>query len=67
MYYKPSQREVMGGAFIVLLSALFILSVVIACFILGSPIILGSERNGNGSVEYLCLGAGCENYPRMDW
>jgi hypothetical protein len=24
------------------------------------PVVLGSELNGNGSVEYLCLGRDCE-------
>lgn len=31
------------------------------------PIILGTEMNTNGVVEYLCLGNGCENLQSMDW
>jgi hypothetical protein len=30
-------------------------------------VILGSELNGDGTVEYLCLGTQCENLNRMDW
>lgn len=43
----------------------FIFGVLLACLYIVydnlEPIILGSELNTNGRVEYLCLGAGCEN------
>lgn len=29
------------------------------------PLVLGTELNANGQVEYLCLGWGCENLPPM--
>lgn len=29
--------------------------------------ILGSELNGDGTVEYMCLGTHCEDLNRMDW
>ena len=31
------------------------------------PIVLGTEMNSNGTVEYLCLGNGCHNVLAMDW
>jgi len=31
------------------------------------PMVLGTELNADGTVEYLCLGAGCENLAPMDW
>lgn len=31
------------------------------------PVILGTEMNTNGMVEYLCLGNGCESYRDMYW
>lgn len=31
------------------------------------PIVLGTELNTNGHVEYLCLGSGCESYAKMSW
>lgn len=31
------------------------------------PIILGTEMNTNGMVEYLCLGNGCDHLQDMDW
>ena len=30
-------------------------------------VILGTELNANGMVEYLCLGADCENLQNMNW
>lgn len=32
-----------------------------------TPLILGSELNGDGTVEYLCLGSSCDNLTKMDW
>lgn len=29
--------------------------------------ILGSELNGDGSVEYLCLGGACDSLPDFHW
>ena len=29
--------------------------------------VLATEMNTNGLVEYLCLGADCENLTAMDW
>lgn len=31
------------------------------------PVILGSEMNDNGMVEYLCLGNGCDTLTDMRW
>ena len=45
------------GAF---LMALFIGGLAVALLSSG-PIVLGSEMNTNGKVEYLCLGTGCED------
>ena len=49
----------------------FLLIFVLACIITATahsgPIVLGTERNGDGSVEYLCLGTGCEDLRPMDW
>jgi len=38
-------------------------------FVLGSngPMILGTEINTNGLIEYLCLGNGCESFTSMDF
>lgn len=33
---------------------------IIAAEIFKPPFVLGSERNGDGTIEYLCLGRGCE-------
>jgi hypothetical protein len=47
--------------------------VMLACvtlavaFFSAGPIVLGSEMNANGTVEYLCLGRTCEEYRQMDF
>mgnify|MGYP006429319967 CR=1 FL=1 len=55
-------------------ATLFALSLLIICFICmtvivreSGPFVLGTELNGNGTIEYLCLGTGCEDYADMDW
>ena len=30
-------------------------------------VILGTELNGDGTIEYLCLGNSCEDYLKMNW
>lgn len=40
---------------------------VTMAFASAPPIILGTEMNTNGVVEYFCLGNGCENLTPMDW
>ncbi|NCC22312.1 MAG: hypothetical protein EOM26_07600 [Alphaproteobacteria bacterium] len=60
MMRSRRNREVIGGCSLL---ALFVVSGVlagIAAFSSG-PIILGTELNTNGLVEYLCLGVGCED------
>lgn len=46
------------------LFAAALITFIIACVYISitssGPIILGSEMNTNGQVEYLCLGRGCE-------
>ena len=52
------------------LFGMFILVAIIANLIIAlnsGRIILGTEMNTNGLVEYLCLGAGCENLSDMRW
>lgn len=46
---------------------MFLVLVVIFSTLLAAsgsdPIVLGTEMNTNGMVEYLCLGKGCEDLP----
>jgi hypothetical protein len=46
---------------------LFTFCLVILCLSSVDRIVLGTELNGDGSVEYLCLGSSCESLTRMDW
>ncbi len=62
-HYRRRQREeiqaILFGAFL-----LFLFVGCLAVSVAGAgPLILGTELNANGTVEYLCLGAGCENLP----
>lgn len=31
------------------------------------PVIIGTEMNTNGTVEYMCLGNSCENLNNFSW
>lgn len=56
-------RVLLFAAFLILL----LLSAIVLAFTSAGPIILGTELNGNGSVEYLCLGTGCESMTDFRW
>lgn len=53
-------------AFFLWLILFFVGSLIVAALNTG-PMILGTEMNDNGLVEYLCLGNGCENFTTMHW
>lgn len=40
---------------------------LIAAFATAGPIVLGTEMNTNGLVEYMCLGRGCEDLTSFKW
>jgi hypothetical protein len=63
MAYAYRRRRLPFSAYIFagLLVLTFFMSLVIAMVSAG-PIVLGSEMNGNGSMEYLCLGTGCDAF-----
>lgn len=66
-YYEHRRREeiqaILFGAFLVIL----LVGCIAVSVASAKPLILGTELNSNGTVEYLCLGNGCENYRSMDW
>ena len=69
LYAQPRYRrsnEAMKAAFFGVFIVLFLAGSLIAGLFSG-PIVLGTEMNTNGLVEYLCLGKGCENLHGMDW
>lgn len=53
-----------GFAFAMFLFLAFTLSVFTATSSAG-PVILGTELNTNGHVEYMCLGLGCDGMPEF--
>ncbi|MCE7886905.1 MAG: hypothetical protein DYH13_05295 [Alphaproteobacteria bacterium PRO2] len=66
-YYEHRNREeiqaILFGAFLVA----FFVGCIAVSVASAKPLILGTELNSNGTVEYLCLGNGCENLAPMDW
>ena len=63
-YKKRLQLKAL--AFAALLCSVLVISICLS-FMSSGPIILGTEMNTDGSVEYLCLGNGCENSTPMGW
>jgi hypothetical protein len=46
---------------------LITLSALIISFSSIDRVVLGTELNGDGTVEYLCLGSACDNLTKIDW
>lgn len=55
-YYTMEQKATLFGSLMFVLIALSICT----AFITSDPLILGTEINTNGQMEYLCLGLDCE-------
>lgn len=62
---KPVNEATKAAIFAVFVVSLLLVSMVMA--LTSGPIIVGTEMNTNGLVEYLCLGSGCENLYPMNW
>jgi hypothetical protein len=60
MYYNSRREYKQAFGFFAFLLIVFILSIY-AAFASAGPIVLGTEMNTNGLVEYLCFGMGCDN------
>jgi len=67
MRYKRAadnmRKPILFGALLLTLLCMSVYGMVINT----GPIVLGTELNTNGHVEYLCLGNGCESYAKMSW
>ena len=63
---RAQTPEIIGGMFI-LFGSILLLAVCMFISLSSGPIILGTEKNTNGLVQYLCLGSGCEDLPSVDW
>ena len=55
-YYTKEQKATVFASF------MFVLIVLSICtaFVVSDPLVLGTEINTNGQMEYLCLGLDCE-------
>lgn len=63
-FYRRRKVPFSAYIFAVMLASSLILFIA-AAVISSGPIVLGTEMNGDGSLEYLCLGRGCEIYAYM--
>ena len=61
-----ARTEVKAMVFAVLLVSCLVLSIIMSMTSVQS-LVLGTELNSDGTVEYLCLGTACENMTAMDW
>ncbi len=62
-----NENELLKAALFFIGLLITLIVCVTMAFASAPPIILGTEMNTNGVVEYLCLGNGCENLQDMDW
>lgn len=66
-YFESKRREKIAAvSFGFFLAACFLLLLLTVLTTTG-PVVLGTEMNANGLVEYLCLGNGCENKTALRW
>lgn len=60
--HRPMNEATKAAFFMMFIIGLIFVSFLV--ILLSGPIVVGTEMNTNGLVEYLCLGKGCENlYP----
>ena len=55
-----------AGFFVILLGFVIVMT-YIGFSAAPDNFIIGSELNGDGTVEYLCLGSHCDHINQMDW
>lgn len=66
-HYAFNRNELLKASLFFIGLVITLIACVTMAFASAPPIILGTEMNTNGIVEYLCLGNGCENLTDMDW
>jgi len=66
-YLKKKRKEKIYAALFGCFLIVFFMSSLAVAFFSSGPIVLGTELNGNGSVEYLCLGDSCEGKRPFRW
>lgn len=63
MYERVSRREQIKATIFAFFLVAAIVGSLVFSIAASGPIVLGTEMNTNGFVEYLCLGKGCEQLP----
>ena len=66
-YFAFKRREQIAAMSFGLLLVAFAMIVLVVAMASMGPVVLGTEMNANGLVEYLCLGNGCEHKTAMTW
>ena len=62
-----SQREEVKATLFFCCISIIMASGLITAFLSSGSIVLGTEVNTAGLVEYLCLGQGCEGITNFRW
>lgn len=65
VYYASRSREQLYAVSFGILLAISMISFFVFALLSVDTLVLGTEMNANGTVEYLCLGTGCETVTRM--
>lgn len=65
-YTQKRSEEIKAILFSFFIIGLFFTLCIVAVSSSGA-LILGTEMNANGQVEYLCLMNGCENFADFHW
>lgn len=67
VYLESNRHELRRAALFSCGMLLLLLAFLMLAFASSGPIVLGTEQNTDGMVEYLCLGRGCESLTAMSW
>lgn len=66
-YYRRRHREMVYATSFAILMGVFVVGLLGLSLAAAGPVVLGTELNTNGLVEYLCLGRGCDSLQDMDF
>lgn len=67
LQYQRRRREKIQAILFAWFLAVVLIGGLTVSVASAGPFVLGTELNANGTVEYLCLGTGCEFLVAMDW
>lgn len=66
-FYRRRHREMIYATGFAIFLLVFTVGLLGFSLLTAGPLVLGTELNTNGMVEYLCLGRGCDHLQDMDF